>query len=172
MDFTHPAGRLHLSRASLHLLDLELLQGTRTTLTFHMQHVHLGAKINKHLSLQRYSCQHQSAAFTVIIIHCVVKSGAKLNSSASRVSTEELHLSPRFGILFSYCCNLLLPVQLHFFPLLLFFLQTLHIYCAHTSHSDLVSSPSSNSYGLNVGECSSLYRHLWVLIPAGTAPRL
>lgn len=72
MDFTHPAARLHLSEASLHHHNLEYLQGMRFILTFfcYIQHVYLGAKINKHLSLHHYLCQQQSSVFSIIVIHC------------------------------------------------------------------------------------------------------
>lgn len=49
------------------------------------------------------------------------------------------------------CSNLLLPVHDCFFCCF-FFLQTLHIYCSHTSHSVSASYSSSNSHGLNLGE--------------------
>lgn len=49
------------------------------------------------------------------------------------------------------CCYLFIYFLLPIF----FFLQTLHIYCSHTSHIVSASYSSSGSPGLNHGECLS-----------------
>lgn len=158
MDFTNPAGRLHLSQATLHPLVLEYFQGM---LHLHTKNIYvctfkfstctcsLGEKTNKQLSL---ISRTKSATNLSNHIHCGEKwsqINLKCNSYFSRGTRY-----PPFGSQFSAACNLLLPVHLWFF-----FFQTLHIYCSQASHTVSASYSSSNSHGLNHGECLSF--HIW-----------
>lgn len=93
---------------------------------------------------------------------CVEKEDKCLSSQSKlklqhMFQQEELHLSP-FAFHFFQRLQPVATCPLmcfFFFPPSLFFLQTLHICCSHTSHIASASYSSNGSHGLNLGECLS-----------------
>lgn len=106
MDFTNPAGRLHLSQATLHPLVLEYFQGM---LHLHTKNIYCALLNSAHARVvwekkQTSSCllsaglnQRQTCLITFI----AVKSDPKLISSATHISVEELDIPFWLPV---FCC--------------------------------------------------------------------
>lgn len=161
MDVTHPARWLHLGSAPVHPVVLEYHQG--------MWHIHFG--VHSLHSVSRRPVLDQSkqtvednlfprhgSGRTSLSLTVVKKSDKYLSTHikthvATHVSTSGAPFInsglPLLSML-ATCCYLFI-----YFLLPLFFLQTLHIYCSHTSHIVSASYSSSGSPGLNHGECLS-----------------
>lgn len=113
---------------------------------------------------------HFSAAASHWLSFIVLKSDAKLNSSV-KLTLQQGNFTHHLFMVSSFqlWSQPVATCPLMAFSLL--FLQTLHIYCTHASHSATASYSSSHSHGLNYGECLS-FDISGCCVPAGTVPRL
>lgn len=163
MDVTHPARWLHLGSTPVHPVVLEYHQG--------MWHIHFGVhthfiqyhasdpfwtKVNKLLRIIYF---HNTAVAALLCHRLWWKSQTStcqliLNSRRNSCFNKRSSIYQLWTSTSVNACNLLLPVHLFSSPSF-FFLQTLHIYCSHTSHIVSASYSSSGSPGLNHGECLS-----------------
>lgn len=117
------------------------------------------------VSFQRGLCQHTGAHAAVSLIVFKTKTTAclsKLNLKLQHMfQQDELSLSS-LGFHLCHCLQPVATCSFMIFPPFSF-LQTLHIYCSHTSHIASASYSSSGSHGLNHGECMSSDIYGWSL---------